>query len=468
MNIPRNNIYLQPQAIITIKAMRVIIIGAGAIGAHLADLFSKIHQDIVIIDDDEQKLERIQSDCDLMTIHCTSATPVSVLKEAGVHKAGLFIAVTPDENKNLSLCVLAKSMGARKTVAKVENVELTDRQVVESFRAAGITSIIYPDNLAALDIINGLELTWARQRWEVHGGALTLLGIKVHESCEILGQPFKDIFKPDSPYHVVAIKRGTDTIIPTGNDMLVSGDYVYFMTTRDFVPSMRKILGKENYPDVKSVIIVGGGKTAVRVANMLPHGIKAKIFESDPRRCEELIDLVNPDRVMVINADGRSVANLMEENIKGSQAFIALTGNAEANILACLTAKELGIHKTIAMIENMDYVGIAGNVDIGTIINKQALTASHIYQMMLDGDVRNMRNLLNVNADIAEFVASPGSRITRKRVRDLNFPREAELGGIVRGDKGLLVNGDTLIQAGDIVVVFCHGTEISRIEKYFI
>ena len=430
-----------------IEAMKVIIVGAGAIGAHLADLFSKIKQDIVIIDDDETKLERIQAVCDLMTIHSSSNTPIKSLKDAGVKHADLFIAVTRDENLNLSLCVLAKSMGARQTV---------------------ISSIIYPDNLAATDIIHGLQLTWARQQWEVHNGALTLLGIKVRQGCEILNQPFKDIFKPDSPYHVVAIKRGTTTIIPSGDDMLINGDYVYFMTTRKFVPSMKQIMGKSHYPDVKNVIIVGGGRTAVRVANMLPDGMNAKIFESDAHRCEELIDLVDTSRVMVINADGRSVANLLEENIKGAQAFVALTGNAEANILACLTAKELGVRKTIAMIENMDYVGIAGNVDIGTIINKQALTASHIYQLLLHGDVRNIRNLMTVNADVAEFTARPGSRITRKKVRDLDFPREAELGGLVRDGIGMLVNGNTLIQSGDIVVVFCHGTDIRRIEKYFI
>ena len=452
----------------TTQVMKVIIVGAGAIGVHLADLFSKIKQDIVIIDDNVEKLERIQNDCDLMTIHASSNTPIKSLKDAGVKNADLFIAVTRDENLNLSLCVLAKSMGARQTVAKVENVEFTDPQIIDSFKAAGISSIIYPDNLAALDIINGLQLTWARQRWDVHGGLLTLLGIKVREGCEILNQPFKNIFKPDSPYHVVAIKRGTSTIMPSGDDVLIDGDYVYFMTTREFIPNMQHIMGKDDYPSVKNVIIVGGGKTAVRVANMLPSGIKAKIFESNSRRCEELIELVDTSRVMVINADGRSVANLLEENIKAAQAFIALTGNAEANILACLTAKELGVSKTIAMIENMDYVGIAGNVDIGTIINKQALTASHIYQLLLNGDVRNIRNLMTVNADVAEFTARPGSRITRNKVRDLGLPREAELGGLVRDGKGMLINGNTIIEPGDIVVVFCHGTDISRIEKFFI
>jgi len=448
--------------------MKVIIVGAGAIGAHLADLFSKIKQDIVIIDDDEEKLERIQADSDLMTIQASTNTPIKALKDAGVKHADLFIAVTPDENLNLSLCVLARSLGARQTVAKVENAEFIDPQITEAFKAAGISSIIDPDNLAALDIVNGMKLTWARQRWDVHGGLLTLLGIKVRGTCKILGQPFKEIFKPDSPYHVVAIKRGPSTIMPSGDDMLMPGDFVYFMTTREYVPNMRIIMGKDNYPDVKNVFIVGGGKTAVRVVNMLPHDMKAKIFENDPRRCEELIDLVDTSHVMIINADGRSVANLMEENIKSAQAFVALTGNAEANILACLTAKQLGVRKTIAMIENMDYMDIAGNVDIGTIINKQALTASHIYQLLLNGDVRNMRNLMTVNADVAEFTARPGSRITRKKVRDLDFPREAELGGLVRDGKGILVNGDTQIQPGDIVVVFCHDTEISRIEKFFI
>jgi len=447
--------------------MRVIIVGAGAIGAHLANLFSKIKQDIVIIDDDEEKLERIQADCDLMTIHASSSIPIKSLKDAGIKKADLFIAVTRDENLNLSLCVLAKGMGARQTVAKVENVEFTDPLIVESFKAAGISTIIYPDNLAALDITNGLQLSWARQRWDVHGGLLTLLGIKVRKECEILNQPFKEIFKPDSPYHVVAIKRGTTTIIPSGNNRLMDGDYVYFMTTREYVPNMKHIMGKSHYPEVKNVIIVGGGKTAVRVLNMLPDHMHAKVFENDSHRCEELIELVDTSRVMVINADGRSVANLLEENIKGTQAFIALTGNAEANILACLTAKELGVSKTIAMIENMDYVGIAGNVDIGTIINKQALTASHIYQMLLGGDVSNIRNLLTVNAEIAEFTAHPGSRITHKKVRDLNFPREAELGGLVRNGIGMLVNGETQIEPGDVVVVFCHDIDISRIEKYF-
>jgi trk system potassium uptake protein TrkA len=447
--------------------MKVVIVGADSIGAHLAELFSKIKQDIVIIDEDESKLERIASFCDLMTIKSSSSTPIKSFRDAGVKNADLFISVTRDENLNLSLCVLAKSMGAKQTVARVENDELTEASIIDAFSRAGISSIIYPDDLAAQDIISCLQLSWVSQRWDVHDGALTMLGIKMREPCEVSGRPLKDICNTESPYHVIAIKRGTDTIIPTGNDVILPNDYVYFMTTEEFIPEMKRIVGKEDYPDVKNVIIVGGGKTALRLVNRLPSGMKVKIFEASAARCEELNELIERDNVMVINADGRSVANLLEENVKKAQALIALTGNAEANILTCMTAHELGVRKTVAMIENLDYMSIAGNADISTIINKQALTASYIYQLLLNGDVRNIRNLLLVNADVAEFKAHEGSRITSKRVRDLNVSRSIELGGLVRDGVGMLVNGNTQILPGDDVVVFCQDTNISQVEKYF-
>ena len=447
--------------------MKVIIYGADAIGAHLAELFSKIKQNIIVIDEDEAKLERVSSDCDLLTIHSSSSTPIEMFKDAEVKTADLFISVKRDENLNLNLCVLAKSMGAKQTVARVENAEFTNPQFIEAFRRAGVSSIIYPDDLAAQDILAGLELSWVNQRWDVYDGALTMLGIKMREQCEVTGRPLKEVCKPETPYHVIAIKRGTETIIPTGNDVILPNDYVYYMTTKDVVPEMKRIVGKEDYPDVKNVIIVGGGKTAVRVVNRLPSGMKVKIFEASTARCEELNEIIDTKRVMVINADGRSVSNLLEENVKQAHALVALTGNAEANILTCMTAHELGVRKTVAMIENMDYMGIAGNADIGTIINKQALTASYIYQLLLNGDVRNIRNLLMVNADVAEFKAQEGSLVTTKRVRDLNLPESIELGGLVRDGVGMLINGNTQIQPKDNVVVFCHDTNISKIEKIF-
>ncbi len=447
--------------------MKIIIAGAYAIGTHLAKLLARNDQDIVLIDEDEERLNNISSDYDLMTVHA-SPSSIKALKNAGVGNADLYIGVTPDENMNMNSCILAKALGAKKTVAKVNNYEFMNPELKVIFDNVGIDSLIYPENLAAQDIVNGLKMSWVRQRWDVHNGALIMLGIKLRETCEILNEPLKDLCKPESPYHIVAVKRGDETIIPRGDDVLKMYDMAYFMTTRNYIPYIRKIVGKEHYVDVKNVMVMGGGNTAVRAVQMMPEYMNVKIFESDEKRCEQINELIDTDKAMVINGDGRDISLLVEEGVKNTQAFVSLTGNAETNILACLTAKRLGVRKTIAMVENIDYVKMAESLDIGTIINKKAIAASHIYQMMLDSDVKNTRFLMTANADVAEFTAQEGSKVTRKKVFELGLPHGTTIGGLVRGGEGHLVSGGSQIEAGDIVVVFCHNVNMSKIEKYFI
>lgn len=447
--------------------MKIIIAGAYAIGTHLARLLARDHQDITVIDTDGERLSHIGADVDLLTMEA-SATSVRTLKDAGAEHADLFIAVTPDESQNMTACVLAKALGAKKTVAKIDNSEYIEPELQEFFANLGISSIIYPEMLAAQDINNGLKMSWVRQRWDVHNGALVMLAIKLRETCEILNQPLRDLCGPDDPYHIVAIKRDGDTIIPGGNDQLKLYDMAYFMTTRQFIPYIRKIVGKEHYVDVKNVMIMGGGATAVRTVKTMPSYMDVKIIETDEARCEQLNTLLENEDALVINGDGRDLGLLIEEGIKNTQAFVALTGNAETNILACLTAKRLGVRKTVAMVENIDYVSMAGSLDIGTIINKKSIAASHIYQMMLDANVHNVRFLMTANADVAEFIPTEGSKITKKPVKDLGLPQGMTIGGLVRDGKGLLVSGNTHIQAGDSVMVFCHGLNIKKIEKLFL
>jgi len=294
-----------------------------------------------------------------------------------------------------------------------------------------------------------------------------LLGVKLRDTAEILNQPLKDLCGPDDPYHIVAIKRGDETIIPGGLDELHVLDLAYFMTTREYIPYIRKIVGKEHYADVQNVIFMGGGKTAVRAALTMPDYMNLKIIERSAERCERLNQLLSETDTMVIHGDGRDLALLQEENIKNTQAFVALTENAETNILACLTAKKLGVRKTVAMVENLDYVSMAESLDIGTIINKKTIAASHIFQMMLKADVRNMRSLMMVDSDVAEFVAAEGSRVTKKPVKALGLPFGVTIGGLVRNGEGQLVNGNTQIEAGDSVMVFCHEHQLGKVEKYF-
>ncbi|MBQ7513027.1 MAG: Trk system potassium transporter TrkA, partial [Prevotella sp.] len=338
--------------------MKIIIGGAGAVGRHLARLLSKDHQDCVLIDEFMDRLDGMESRYDIMTLQ-GSATSIQTLKDAGVENADLFVGVMTAESRNVNACMIAHNLGAKKTVARIDNIEYMSPSLKPFFEKMGINSLIYPEVLAAVDIVNGLKMSWARQRLDIHGGALILLGIKLRETCEILNRPLRELSGPDDPYHIVAIKRGDETLIPGGNDELRVNDIAYFMTMREYIPYIRKISGKEHYADVKNVIVMGGGKTAARVALTAPDYMNLKIIEADEQRCEKLNELLSDVDTMVIHGDGRDLGLLQEEGIQNTQAFVALTGNAETNILACLTAKRLGVRKTVAMVENLDYIDMA-------------------------------------------------------------------------------------------------------------
>lgn len=432
----------------------------------MAKLLSREYQDCTLIDDDEERLGSIDSDYDVMAM-LGSPTSIKALKDAGAEHADLFVAVTPDESCNMNSCILAHALGAKKTVARIDNYEYLAPNLESFFKNLGIDSLIYPEVLAAIDINNGLKMSWVRQRWDVHGGALVMLGVKLRESSEILNRPLKELCGPDDPYHIVAIKRGDETIIPGGNDELHVDDQAYFMTKQEDIPVVRKLSGKDQYADIKNVIIMGGSKTAVRAALTIPDSMHVKIIEMNEKRCERLNQLLADVNTMVIHGDGRDTNLLIEEGIENTQAFVALTENAEANILACLTAKRLGVKKTIAMVENLDYVSMAEELDIGTIINKKTIAAGHIYQMMLDADVTNMRSLMMVDSDVAEFVAAQGSPVTKRPVKDLRLPAGVTIGGLVRHNVGMLVNGNSQIEAGDTVMVFCHEHNLNKVEKFF-
>ena len=445
--------------------MKIIIAGAGAVGTHLAKLLSREKQDIILMDEDEEKLGRMGNNFDLMTVN-VSPTSISGLKEAGVAGADLFIAVTPNESQNMTACMLATNLGAKKTVARIDNYEYLLPKNKEFFAKLGVDSLIYPEMLAAKDIVDAVKMSWIRQWWEFAGGALVLLGTKMRETAEILDVPLYELGGRNIPFHIVAIKRGNETIIPRGDDTIRLHDIVYFTTTKKYIPYIRKIAGKENYADIRNIIIMGGSRIAVRTVQILPEYMRTKIIENDINRCNRLTELLD-DKTMIINGDGRDMDLLIEEGLKNTEAFVALTDNSETNILACLAAKRMGVEKTVAEVENIDYIGMAESLDIGTVINKKMIAASHIYQMMLDADVSNVKCLTFANADVAEFTVPAGAKITRNLIKDLGLPKGTTIGGMIRNGEGVLVTGDTLIRPGDHVVVFCLSMMIKKIEKFF-
>lgn len=445
--------------------MKIIIAGAGAVGTHLAKLLSNEKEDIILLDEDEERLAMMNSNFDLMTV-VGSPTSIKGLTEAGVKNADLFIAVTPNESTNMTACMLATNLGAIKTVARIDNYEYLLPKNKEFFKNLGVDSLIYPEMLAAKEIVSSMRMSWVRQWWEFCGGAIVLIGVRIENDAELMNISLKELSGKDTPFHIVAIKRQHNTIIPSGKDTIEYGDIVYFTTTKKYIPYIRKITGKDEFPDVQNVIIMGGSRIAARTAQYAPDYINIKIIESDIERCNKLSEALD-SKIMILNGDGRDMELLLEEGIKNTEAFVAITGNSESNILACLSAKRLGVPKTIAEVENIDYINMAESLGIGAVINKKLITASHIYRMMLEADVSNVKSLTFANADVAEFIVKAGAKVTRKQVKHLGLPKGFALGGLIRDGKGVLINGDSQIEEGDHVVVFCLNTMIKKIEKYF-
>lgn len=444
--------------------MKIVIAGAGAVGTHLAKMLSVGNENVVLMDESEEKLGKMESLFDLKA-QVGQPTKISDLKAAGADDADLFVAVTPNESDNVTACILAHYLGAKKTVARIDNYEYLQPKHKGYFASLGIDSLIYPEQLAAEEIATSIKYSWMRQFLEFGEGALVMIGVKVREGAPIIGKLFREL-PADSPYHIVAIHRGDETIIPRGNDSIEPDDLVCFMTVKDKISFIRSICGKSEYSEVHSLIIMGGSRIAVRTARLISDNIKVKIIESDLNRCHKLLDMVS-DKVMIINGDARDPELLRSEGIEHTDAFIALSDNSETNILACLSAKRSGVYRTVAEVENIDYISMAEKMDIGSVINKKKLAASNIFQMMLNTDVSSVKCLTFIEAVVVEFPVKEGALITRKAVKDLSLPAGANIGGLIRNGEGMHVTGNTMIQAEDHVIIFCLENVIKKLEKYF-
>lgn len=444
--------------------MRIIIAGAGEVGTHLAKLLSRENMEISLMDEHGERLGALDANYDLLT-KVGSPTSLHDLKDIGVEHADLFIAVTPNESKNITACLLANTLGTKRTLARVDNYEFLLPENKKLFNELGLNHLIYPEVLAAKEICESLRTNWMRYNLMLSGGNLELCAVKVREGAEMLNKRFSSGFFNHGKYRVVAIKRENRTIIPRGNDQIEAGDLVFIV----FKHENRHVIlehANKNKHAIKNVIVYGGSRIAVKTIMEMPADISVKLIEPDMERCQELAQKLT--NALIICGNGNDMEFLKEEGIEDADAFVALTENTETNIFACLAAKRFGVRKTIAEVENLDYIPMAEGLDIGTVLNKKTITSSYIYQMLLDkSDVRTVRNLTAADAQIVEFVAAPGSKVTKHLVKDLSLPEDTNIGALVRAGVGILVNGDTQIMKDDIVVVFCKSDVIRKLENYF-
>ena len=442
--------------------MRIVIAGAGEVGSHLAKMLSNEEQDIIIMDVDDEKLAKLDN-YNLMTYE-GSAISFKDLNNVKVGGADLFIAVTPFEARNTLACSIAKQLGVRKTVARIDNDEYFKPKNQPFFTNMGIDDLIYPELLAAEEMAAALKRTWARNWFELFDGELIVVGVKVRQGAQLVGKQLKELADIGNFMHVSAIKRNREIIIPGGDDRIMENDITYIATTRDHIDQVREVCGKKR-TDVDDVIIVGGNKMAEQLVKRIGDKMHVKIIENDYNRCQQLADRF-PD-CSIVQGDVRNTDLLEEEGISDYDVFIALGDNSEFNILGCMMAKAHGVPKTIAEVEDIQYITEAEALNIGTIVNKKLLASSHIMQIMLDSDVNNAKCLALADAEVAEVVVKEGTRVTRHDIKDLKISRDMTLAGLVRDGKGQLVNGATRLQAGDHVVVFCLSGAIHKIEKFF-
>ncbi|PLW93409.1 MAG: Trk system potassium transporter TrkA [Marinilabiliales bacterium] len=445
--------------------MRIIIAGDGEVGYYLAQLLSKDYHSITVIDPHEDFISMVSSQTEILTVSGDPTSP-QVLKDAGIKRCDLFIAVVHDERTNIIASSLAKSLGSKETIARINNVEFLEEDFETYFKSIGVDHLVCPERLAAEELVRLLSQTAATEYYDFANGKLLFLLIRVESTSSVIGMTLDDIGKlnPSLDFRAIAIHRNTETIIPRGNDTINENDLVYVVSKPEGVDMIMKLSGKTSY-EVDNLMIVGGGRIGQKTSIRLQDKINIKLVDFDMERCEALSGIL--PKTLIIKGDARNIEFLKDEDIAGMDAFVAVTDDSETNILTCLLAKHFGVKRVIPLLENIEYIDITQSIGLDTTINKKLITASYIARYSMSSNVSGIRCLHGIDAEAFEFVVQPNAKVTRKLIKDLGFPNQATIGGIVRGEQVFIANGDFQICEGDTVLVFALPTAISKVEKYF-
>lgn len=445
--------------------MKILIAGAGDVGFHLAELLAYENQDIVLIDSNQDVLDYAATHLDVMTLRGDAGSP-SILEQADVERAELVLAVTTSEKTNLVTAILAKKMGARQTIARVNTQEYLETDQRKIFRELGIDSLISPQELAAEEIYRLVNQCSFTDIFEFENGKINLVGITLDDYSPIANKRLADIQWPNGNLEpkAMAILRGHRTLIPHGDTMLRRGDHIYFTTRRENIDLLVELVGKKKIK-VRNVMILGGTDLGQATATRLERDYNVTLIEPDKNRCKYLTEHLN--NTLIINGEPSNIDLLEEEGLNHMDAFIALTPNSETNIIASLTAKNHGVYKTIAQVENKEYIHISQNIGVDTLINKKLIAANNIFRFVRKGQIEAITSLHGVDAEVIEFVVHKNNQLTKKSLSHLHFPKTAMIGGVIRGEESLIPNGDFQLQVDDKVIVFALPEAIGRLEELF-
>jgi len=444
--------------------MKIVIAGAGEMGSHLARMLSGNGHDITVIDGDQKLLSEVSSLADVITVEGDS-TIFAVLRKASVRKCDLFIAVNHEENANVVAAMLAKKLGAKKSIARIDNNEYLEPNNKEMFIDMGIDYLFYPEKVAAREVINLLGHTSTTEYVDFSSGKLSLVVFRLEPASPLVGQVLTG-FADETPlsYRTVAITRGGQTIIPREGEQFMEGDMVYVIARQDAVREVMEFSGQSNI-EIKNMMILGGSRIGIRIATELQDEVNIKLVDYNADKAYRLAEML--DKTLIINEDGRNTDTMMEEGLANMDAFVAVTGRSETNILAAMLAKRMGVKKVIAEVENMNYINLAESIGIDTIINKKLVTASNIFRFTMSTDVQAIKCLTGSDAEVLEFIVKPNAPAVKSRIKDLGLPEDTIIGGIVRGDKVFIAVDNMEINPYDRVVVFAMPASVGKVGYFF-
>ena len=443
--------------------MKILIAGHGETGTHLAEMLSVENQDVILMGSDREFLQELDASFNFQT-YCGNPVSAHDLTECGAADTDLFVAVTPDENKNIIACEIAKGIGARKCIARVDNPELSRPDMTSLFSRLGVDMTIYPEKMAAKTILQFIRHNWATDWFSLCLGELLVVGVRVHEGDPLSGKLLRELKQTPRFFHVAAIKRGEKVIIPRGEDMICAGDTLYISTLPRYIDSLHELCGCKSTKSGR-IMITGAGRVTENLLTLLGSGASVTVIDPDRDRCREMA--FRFPNAIIVNARSNDVVTMKEEGIEQCGTFLALTGSSETNIVGCMVAREHRVSKTLARIEEFQYVQEAESLDIDKIVNKKQLNAGMVMNMLLDSDVATTQCLATDKAEVTAIVAKEGSRIISRPIHELKLPQELTIAGLVRDGKGMMVEGSTRIRPGDHVVVFFLTGSLSKVIRLF-
>lgn len=445
--------------------MKIVIAGAGDVGFHLARLLSYENKDIVLIDNNKEILKYASTHLDVLPIEGDSSA-IETLTMAEVDSADLFIGVTTSQNTNLITSILAKKLGAKKCIARIRNSEYLYNGHQQIFKELGVDELIAPRRLAALEIERLLKQCTFTDVFEFEDGQMSLLGVTLNSRSKLINHRLGRIYdqQKEQLFRPMAILRSHRTIIPDDNTLLRKGDHIYFVSPKEHIDDLENTIGKEK-STVHNIMIIGGNGVAYETALLLENNYQITMVVPDKERCKQLADLL--ENTLIIHGDPSNTDLLREERLPDMDAFLALSLNTEANIIACLTAKNFGVKRTIAKVENRAYIHISQEIGVDTLINTKLIAANSIFRYIRQGKVECVTSLNGVDAEVIEYVVHRKSQLTRKPLKDIHFPDTARIGGVLRDQKSYIPTDDFQLRKEDRVIVLAMPEAIPKLEKLF-